>query len=1109
MNGVQGESSVSPAGDESERGGDPWQRGMERVREAGREAIAEGPDQENIPDAEREDGEDGDEARRMIKMNNPMKPSESEIQEHGLSHLPFRNWCRHCVRGRGKEMAKYRIDEEPAMDEVHVDFCFLGDEDGTAPMTTFVARDRRTKMTLASAVPSKSTGTFIARRVCAFLREIGLSKGDMTMKGDQEPALQAIVDEIGRVRAADGGGRFVCEMSPKGQSGSNGVVERAIQSVQAQVRVMRSALEEKWAVQLHPRHPIFPWMAEYAAVLLNRLEISKDGKTSYERLKGKRAKVLGIEFGEKVLWRRRPIGNALGKLSCMWEDGIYLGVKGTTGEIIVGTTKGIWRTRTLQRRPIEDRWSADAMAMVGGVPWRTSEEDPKMDGEKLETIELPKMDPQVIEDTRSFVDAEPRTFGIKRSDFEHHGYTRGCAGCKAILRGTARQKHSDGCRRRMEDAMRDDDRVRRAKTRRDDFVAKVLEREGKSARKDDDGEDNRKTEKRERESGEFENEDGKKMRREETSSSSGLTNEERSKGLKRAHEAEDPIETDNVAILEVDVSTTAILEVGMSTNEEDNPVDEWAVDDLTGKELNIEAVKKARNEEVQFMEDIGVYDLVDEGECWAKTNKEPISTRWVDINKGTEEEPLVRCRLVARDFKTKKGREDDYKLFAATPPIEALRMLLRLARMKRRRKKGMASPKMKLMFIDVKKAHLNAKVGEDEFVYVSLPEEARAEGKVGRLRRWLYGMRPAASAWEDDYALRLAGAGYVRGVAAPTTFYNRDTDGKCVVHGDDFTFLASEEELKRMEGAMKAWYEIKVKAVMGPDDHDEKEVTVLGRRVRWMPDEIQYEADEKYAKTICEQMGIGENSKGLDWPVVKESGGTDEEEEEMGSEEARRFRGLAATANFLSQDRYDVQFACKEICRNMARPKVSDWGKVKRLARYLRKYPRLIWKFKEVEEHEVISIRVMSDSDWAGCLRSRKSTSGGTITIQGGCIKTWSSTQSSLALSCAEAEYYAAVKAAAEGLGIQSLAQDLGVTMKVQLGLDSSAAKSMAGRLGVGRVRHIELRLLWLQQEVKRGRISLFKIRGEDNPADVGTKPRGLTESRILFDDLCMDVVSA
>ena len=107
---------------------------------------------------------------------------------------------------------------------------------------------------------------------------------------------------------------------------------------------------------------------EYAAHLLNRFEVGHDGRTAYERCKGKRAMCAGIQFGEGVLWRRKPIGGALGKMSVRWESGIFLGVKGRTGEFIVGDEAGVWKTRTIQRKPAGERWSADNAKFVKWVP---------------------------------------------------------------------------------------------------------------------------------------------------------------------------------------------------------------------------------------------------------------------------------------------------------------------------------------------------------------------------------------------------------------------------------------------------------------------------------------------------------------------------------------------------------------------------------------------------------------------------------------------------------------------------------------------------------------------------------------------------------------------
>ena len=73
------------------------------------------------------------------------------------------------------------------------------------------------------------------------------------------------------------------------------------------------------------KHPVTAWLAEYAAVLINMCEVGKDGRTAYERSTGKTAKLNGIEFGEKVLLRRTPIGSRMATMTCLWVDGVSLG----------------------------------------------------------------------------------------------------------------------------------------------------------------------------------------------------------------------------------------------------------------------------------------------------------------------------------------------------------------------------------------------------------------------------------------------------------------------------------------------------------------------------------------------------------------------------------------------------------------------------------------------------------------------------------------------------------------------------------------------------------------------------------------------------------------
>ena len=86
------------------------------------------------------------------------------------------------------------------------------------------------------------------------------------------------------------------------------------------------------------------------------------------------------------------------------------------------------------------------------------------------------------------------------------------------------------------------------------------------------------------------------------------------------------------------------------------------------------------------------------------------------------------------------------------------------------------------------------------------------------------------------------------------------------------------------------------------------------------------------------------------------------------------------------------------------------------------------------------------------------------VCIDGAAIKHWSRTQKARALGSGEAEYYAIVAGSAEGLGVQSLAADLGWKFKVVIRTDSSTAKSVAGRRGLGRLRHVELKYQWVQE---------------------------------------------
>ena len=105
-------------------------------------------------------------------------------------------------------------------------------------------------------------------------------------------------------------------------------------------------------------------------------------------------------------------------------------------------------------------------------------------------------------------------------------------------------------------------------------------------------------------------------------------------------------------------------------------------------------------------------------------------------------------------------------------------------------------------------------------------------------------------------------------------------------------------------------------------------------------------------------------------------------------------------------------------------------------------------------------------------------------------LKTWATNQAVLALSSGEAEYYAIVKAASVAMGIRSLAADLGITCECPIAIksDASAAIGISGRVGIGKVRNIEVTQLWVQEKVANREIVIEKVATEDNLADALTK---------------------
>ena len=165
----------------------------------------------------------------------------------------------------------------------------------------------------------------------------------------------------------------------------------------------------------------------------------------------------------------------------------------------------------------------------------------------------------------------------------------------------------------------------------------------------------------------------------------------------------------------------------------------------------------------------------------------------------------------------------------------------------------------------------------------------------------------------------------------------------------------------------------------------------------------------------------------------------------------------------------------------MARPEWQDWERLERIAGY----PNAVYKY---DWQAAGPLGAITDPDWAGCLTTRKSTSGGLITRGKHLLKAWSKTQPVVTLSTAEAELLACETGSTELMGMGTTAEDFGEKEEMTLKIDATACHAIVYRTGVGKIRHLDVRRLWIQEKAKEGTIRCMRVSRSGHVVDSFTK---------------------
>ena len=241
------------------------------------------------------------EVRRVLPT--PDMPSKSDVDKHRIDHLPYASWCEDCVEGCGIEFGHSTSSKEShSIPVIGFDYMFLTSKDVLTKaewmkldaserdpyaLKVLVVRDTKSKCLFAHGVPQKGVdeGRFAVSALVDDIKWMGYSK--LLLKSDNEPAIVALLREALKALRVEGVEQVSAENPPPYDPQSNGGTEIGVKLVKNMWKVLRSCIERRLGFVVPSSHPVMHWMVRHAADLRNWRVKGHDGKTAYERVRGR------------------------------------------------------------------------------------------------------------------------------------------------------------------------------------------------------------------------------------------------------------------------------------------------------------------------------------------------------------------------------------------------------------------------------------------------------------------------------------------------------------------------------------------------------------------------------------------------------------------------------------------------------------------------------------------------------------------------------------------------------------------------------------------------------------------------------------------------------
>ena len=291
-------------------------------------AVAEPADAEPAEAAEAAEPE-----RKPRVVPAPQRPTAEEVLEHNVTHMPYRPWCPHCVKGRSVEdphKSRHKslpAEEEEPQYEVQWDYSFLRAASEAEQVPVLLATVLQVNYCMALIITEKGLRTAaVMKYILSFLNESGALAARIVHRSDPEPSIIAFLNAL---VLAKPGTRMRFEQSPVASHQSVGAVSRFARTMAGLARTLRSQVETLWGITLRASHPCTSWLIRHVSFLHNRFSVRRaTGLTAYEEVAGEPYNQRLVPFSTPVLARPPGVTKPGTRFEPRMMEGIWVGIDG-------------------------------------------------------------------------------------------------------------------------------------------------------------------------------------------------------------------------------------------------------------------------------------------------------------------------------------------------------------------------------------------------------------------------------------------------------------------------------------------------------------------------------------------------------------------------------------------------------------------------------------------------------------------------------------------------------------------------------------------------------------------------------------------------------------